>query len=270
MAAKTTVLCNTETAVSHLIQSNSWREQAARCAVHSATDDDNDLSLARMHQTNVATEDGCLKAFPARSADACRIALLAAALICSAAVNAGPNAHTHGRLALDAAIDPKSITLQIDAPLDNFLPFERAPANAVERRSAAQVIAQLRAAEQLFEVDPASGCALSTVSLQSEALALHDGEGLASTALSPSLHGAPNPSSASHSNALPDETPSEHADIDMTVVFSCRHAQAARFINIKMFQSFKRLRVIDAQVASDQGEFKRTLTPASPRLRWGR
>ncbi len=56
----------------------------------------------------------------------------------------------------------------------------------------------------------------------------------------------------------------------MSIVFSCAKASLARQLDVKMFDAFPRLRRIDAQVASEQGQFKRSLKKSSPLLRWGR
>ncbi|MFT3778392.1 MAG: DUF2796 domain-containing protein [Ottowia sp.] len=154
------------------------------------------------------------------------------------------HAHTHGRLALDAAVDAQSITLAVESPLDNFLGFERAPRTDAERKRVSDLVARLNAADQLFQPDPAAGCKLSKVDLQSAALGL----GRAGEA-----HGH-------------DHDHGEHADIDMSVVFTCADAAQARFIDVRLFDAYKRLRTIDAQVASPQGQFKRTLRPGAARL----
>jgi len=56
----------------------------------------------------------------------------------------------------------------------------------------------------------------------------------------------------------------------VAIVFSCTNAARARQIEVRMFDAFPRLRNIDAQVASDQGQFKRSLNKGAPILRWGR
>ena len=41
-------------------------------------------------------------------------------------------------------------------------------------------------------------------------------------------------------------------------------------MDVKLFDAFKGVHTINAQVASGQGQFKRTLTKTSPRLGWGK
>lgn len=162
--------------------------------------------------------------------------------------------HVHGRMALDVAVDAQSITLAIDAPLDGFLGLERAPRSDSERKRAADMVARLKAADQLFQPDPAAGCKLSKVDLDSAVLGLGDAGKKAGREQE---HG--HAGKAAHAG-------SEHADIDVDIVFNCANAAAARFIDVRLFDAFSRIRTIDAQVAAPQGQFKRTLRPGAPRL----
>ena len=166
------------------------------------------------------------------------LTLVLAATALSAAAH--PQAHTHGLMTLDVAVDARSITLAIAAPLDSFLGFERAPRSAAERQRVADMVARLKAADQLFEPDAAAACQLSRVDLESAALGL----------------------GAAHGHGEKDE----HGDIAVDIVFTCARAAQARFIDIRLFDAYPRLRSIDAQVAAPQGQFKRSLRPGAARL----
>ncbi len=165
------------------------------------------------------------------------------------------HAHTHGRLALDVAVDAQTITLAIESPLDGFLGFERAPRTDAERKRVAELAARLNAADQLFQPDPAAECKLSKVELASAALGL----------------GTTKEDAHDHSHADKDghdhDHGGEHADIDIDVVFTCARPSEAKFIDVKLFAAYPRIQTIDAQVASPQGQFKRSLRPAAARLR---
>lgn len=167
------------------------------------------------------------------------------------------HAHTHGRLSLNAAVDAQSITLQMEVPLDNFLGFERAPRTDAERKLVADMVARLNAADKLFMPDPKAACTLSKVDLDSAPLGLGE---KAKPAQVPTL-AAP---------AKAGQAPDQHADIDVAISFACTKASEARYIDVKLFDAFKGVRTIDAQVASGQGQFKRTLSRAASRLTWGK
>jgi hypothetical protein len=138
----------------------------------------------------------------------------------------------------------------MESPLDNIIGFERAPKTDAEKKLVEEAVAQLRAADKLFIVDPAANCKLGPVDLRSGALGL----------------GNPDPAE-----------PVGHADLDATFSFNCTNAAAAKFIDLNLFGAFKGLRQIDSQIATAQGQFKRQLKrpagaqAAQPvRLSWGK
>ncbi|KQM79584.1 hypothetical protein ASE76_15710 [Xylophilus sp. Leaf220] len=160
------------------------------------------------------------------------------------------HAHEHGRARLDLAVEGDTLTLALESPLDSLVGFERAPRTEAERQRVAQMVARLRAADALFAVDPAAGCTLAEVQLESAALGL----------------GAATAAAQQDRNA----GAAAHADLDATLRFQCRQADRARFVDIGLFAAFPGLRAVEVQAATPQGQFRRTLTPRAPRLGWGR
>jgi hypothetical protein len=160
------------------------------------------------------------------------------------------HAHVHGQMKLDVAIDGPTVVIDMESPLDNIVGFERAPKTDAEKATVEAAVAQLRAADKLFAIDPAANCKLGPVDLRSGALGL----------------GNPDPGE-----------PVGHADLDATFSFNCTNAAAAKFIDLNLFSVFKGLRQIDSQIASAQGQFKRQIKrpagaqAAQPaRLGWGK
>ena len=153
------------------------------------------------------------------------------------------HAHVHGQVKLDVVIDGPTVVIEMDSPLDNFVGFERAPRTDAEKQTADSAIAQLRAADQLFKIDPTANCKLGPVTLRSAALGLGKADG---------------------------DVAEGHADLDGTFAFNCTNAGAAKFIDIGLFGAFKGPRQIDAQIASPQGQFKRTLKRPAERLAWSK
>ncbi|MDQ0069241.1 hypothetical protein J2W34_001015 [Variovorax boronicumulans] len=176
-------------------------------------------------------------------------ALFAAAPFVSAQAQQ-QHAHVHGQMKLDVAIDGPTVVIDMESPLDNIVGFERAPKTDAEKATVEAAVAQLRAADKLFTIDPAANCKLGPVDLRSGALGL--------------------------GNPDPNEPPG-HADLDASFSFNCTNAGAAKFIDLNLFSAFKGLRQIDSQIASSQGQFKRQLKrpagaqAAQPaRLSWGK
>jgi hypothetical protein len=155
-------------------------------------------------------------------------------------------AHVHGQVKLDVAIDGPAIVIAMASPLDNFVGFEHVPKTDAEKKAAEALVAQLRAADQMFKIDPAANCKLGPIALQSTALGLGKAEAGSGAAAE------------------------GHADLDGTFAFNCTNAAAAKFIDVSLFTAFKGIRQVDAQIVSREGQFKRTLKRPNARLAWSK
>lgn len=163
------------------------------------------------------------------------VALLAA--LTGAGVAAQGHAHQHGALKLDVAVDAGTLSIQMESPLDNLIGFERAPRNDAERRTTEASLSQLRAAQKLFLIDPAAGCKLSSVTLESAALGL-------------------GPAKAKADDG--------HADIDASFEFKC--SATAAWVDVALFATYPRMQSIEVQVVTPRGQSKRTLVRPATRL----
>lgn len=168
-------------------------------------------------------------------------ALLAAGLAWAAPVQAQGHAHSHGRLALDVAVDAKLVTVVLAAPLHDLLGFERAPRSVAERGRVTALVEQLKAADKLFVLEPAAGCQLGEVQIASAVLGLG--------AVPAPAKGEPAP---------------EHGDLDLSAQFHC--ARPARFVDITLFNAFSRVRTVDVQLATAKGQSRTSLRKAASRL----
>jgi len=157
----------------------------------------------------------------------------------SHAASTTQHAHVHGVARLDIAVEGPTVSLQLEAPLDNFLGFERAPRTAAEKQQADAAVAKLQAAAQLFRIDPAAGCTLKSVTLSSSALKL----------------GPPDPA----------EEQAGHADLDGSFEFSCKDTAKATYIDVGLFD-FKPTQRIEVQVATPAGQFRRDLSRPQQRV----
>ncbi|WP_083745482.1 DUF2796 domain-containing protein [Variovorax sp. KK3] len=157
------------------------------------------------------------------------------------AASAQARAHVHGQIKLDIAIEGPTVVIEMESPLDNFVGFEHAPKTDAEKKAAADAVAQLRAADQLFKIDPAANCKLGPVTLRSAALGLGKAEAGAEG----------------------------HADLDGSFAFNCTKATDAKFIELGLFNAFKGLRQVDAQIVTPDGQSKRSLKRPNARLSWG-
>lgn len=163
-------------------------------------------------------------------------AAFAAAPFGSAAQKArgSSHAHEHGTARLGVAVEGRTVTLVLEAPLDGLLGFERAPRTDVERRAVQALRARLAAPADLFRFDPAAGCTLAKSEASSP---LFDGGGSAD---------------------------GSHADLDATFTYECSAPRELKGLDVGLFAAYPRLGRIAVDVAGEQGQSKRDLRrPAS-------
>ncbi len=154
---------------------------------------------------------------------------------------AWPQAHQHGVVRLQVAVDGAQMAIALDAPLDNLLGFERAPRNDAERRAAADLLARLRQGGLWFQADAAAGCSLAQATLDAPAL----GPGPAAPA-------------------------GEHADLAARYDFRCAQPAQLKTLTVALFGAFARIRRIEVQLAGPQGQAKAVLTPQAQVLKLAR
>jgi len=166
---------------------------------------------------------------------ACLTRCLAFALACASGTAwAAGKAHEHGAVKLDVAIEGNQLMIEMEAPLDNLLGFERAPRTDVERKAAADVLARLRSPDKgspLFVADAAAQCALSKAEVRAPVL---------------------EPGATSLAK-------DDHADLDASYEFTCAQPQELRGLDVGLFDAYKRIQRIDVQVAGPKGQSKVTL-----------
>lgn len=169
--------------------------------------------------------------------------------------HATAQAHVHGNVELAVAIEGPAIVIEMRAPLDSIVGFERAPRNDVEKNTVDQAVSRLRAADHLFKLDPAGNCKLGPVAFDAPVL------GLGASAAAPA---APAASATTKSG----EKEEEHAELVGSFAFNCTSAEQVKFIELDLFQAFSRMRQIDAEIVSAEGQHKRSLKRPATRLTW--
>lgn len=174
---------------------------------------------------------------------ATRAGLLALSMMALGTAQAhGPAAHVHGEVELGIAVEGPAIVIEMRTPLDNLIGFERAPRNDVEKNTVDQALSRLRAADHLFRIDPAGSCKLGPVTLDAPVL----GTG------QPAAGGAKE----------------EHAEMLASFAFNCTAADRVKFIELDLFKAFPRMRQVDAEIVTGEGQHKRSLKRPASRLSW--
>jgi Protein of unknown function (DUF2796) len=78
-------------------------------------------------------------------------------------------AHEHGKVALNVAVEGNKLTIELDAPAINVVGFEHAPSSDAERAAVANAQKQFQSGQRLFGVPPEAQCHLERVDVHSEA-----------------------------------------------------------------------------------------------------
>lgn len=173
------------------------------------------------------------------------LALLAAAT----AGQAHDHAHQHGVARLDVAVDGPTLSLQLEAPLDSLLGFERRPRTEAERQAVAAMLARLRDGAALWTPEAGAQCRFEGAQL--ETLLLNE--------------------------AAPGAQEDDHLDLDAAYTFRCAQPQQLRQLGLGLFQAFPRLQRLEVQVAGPGGQSRQVIkrpkspsSPSQPQLKLGR
>ena len=155
-------------------------------------------------------------------------ALVVLAIAGSPLVRAG--VHEHGVIKLDVAMDGSLLTLQLEAPLDSLLGFEHRPRTEAQRQAADAVLKRFNDGASLFQPSAAASCTFRKSTIDANAL-------------------QPNP----------EAKPGEHADLGAIFEFQCAQPDKLRDIDVALFDAFKRIQRINAQVIGPKGQAQRIL-----------
>lgn len=162
-----------------------------------------------------------------------------------ASVSAAP-AHVHGVSSLEVAIDGQTLSIGMEAPLDDLLGFEHSPRTPAEQEKVRKMAETLRAADKLFLPTRAAGCTLGEVKLSSSAIA-------------PSLLGEKGAEAAASDG---------HADLDAEFSFTCRKPEALESLRVALFGHFPGMKSVKLSLVGPRGQKGAKLDPASPEIRW--
>jgi len=152
------------------------------------------------------------------------------------------HAHQHGVVQIDAALDGPTLSVALNAPLDNLLGFERPPRSAAEQRAAKELIQRLKDDPALIRPDPAAGCERSELQLESAALGL--------------------------GNAPPDAD--GHAELDATWSFRCKAPERLAYIELGLIAAYPRIGRAEVQIAAAKGQSRQVLKRPAQRIAWPR
>jgi Protein of unknown function (DUF2796) len=169
-------------------------------------------------------------------------ALLLLALSCISPASAKDGAHVHGLVNIDVTIDAKKLIVQLEAPLDSMLSFEHRPRTAAQKQAAQALIKQLNDVSTLIRPQSEAQCKSIGVMVKADA-----------------LQPKPNGDTKEKNTKGKDPKDEEHSDLEASYEFSCEQPDKLTSIEFGLFDAFKRVQKIQAQVAGPKGQSKQLL-----------
>ena len=187
------------------------------------------------------------------------LAVCAVLLAASPALAHGP--HEHGAARLNVAVEGSTITIDLESPLANALPFEHAPSTPAQREAVQNMAATLHRADKIFILPAAAQCRLKEVTLESEALPAD----LLATKNAQQPAKAEHPGHDGHADQA---TGAEHADLDASFVFECAKPDALNGMDVSLFSTWPALHELRVQIISPTGQHAAELTGKAHTLKW--
>lgn len=163
---------------------------------------------------------------------------MAASLFALALAPAAAGPHEHGVVYLDLAVDGPMLSVQMRAPLEGLLGFERAPRTATERQAAAELLAHLAQPGSVLQPASAAGCEPLPSELQAGVLQGH----------SEAARGG-------------------HAELQAHYQWRCARPEQLSAATAQLFERYRGVRRIEVQVAGATGQSRATLRPSARIIR---
>ena len=154
-----------------------------------------------------------------------RRAAIAAALSLASLAAQAQAPHAHGVAKLDVALEGRNLTLELAAPLEDVVGFERRPANDKERAAVDTAIAYLKSG-RAFVPDAAANCRMVEGAAQAE------------------------------------ERGPGHVELVARLAYDCKEPGHLKEIDAALLGQYKRLKRLDVRVAGPRGQAAARVTPA--------
>lgn len=199
---------------------------------------------------------------------------LAAALACIAAgataAQTQHGAHEHGSAAIELAVEGSSVAVHFASPLYNLVGFEHAPRDEGDREAVAAARALLDDPANLVLLDAQASCTATAQDVHWDADAAEENDHGETGAHDDDEHeaheehegAAHDDGHADHEDAAHDDD--EHADVAVTMRFSCDHPDRLGALTVTAFESFERLSEVELRGIGPGGAVAATPSRSSP------
>lgn len=156
-------------------------------------------------------------------------------------------AHVHGVATLDLAVEEGKLEVHLLSPLESLVGFEHAPRTEAEQEALRNMQKTLARPESLLVPTAAAHCSL------------------ASSAVDVKMRQDPASKEAPSRAGNPVE---EHGELSARYVFRCQQAQAVKSVEVRLFETFPRLKRVDVRFAGPRGQKAGRLTPGQRTFVW--
>ncbi|QXH61459.1 DUF2796 domain-containing protein [Pseudomonas azerbaijanorientalis] len=160
-------------------------------------------------------------------------------------------AHEHGVGRLDAALDGKTLALELQSPAMNLVGFEHAATSDADKAKVAAARALLEQPLALFNLPKAAGCVVENQELES-----------------PLFADTPD-ADDDHDKDAKDEHHHDHSEIHAHYQFTCATPDALKTLDLaNIFNSFPATRTIQVQLIGPSGQQGVDLTAKAAALKF--
>ncbi len=154
--------------------------------------------------------------------------------------------HVHGEAVLNVAVEADALYLELIAPAESLLGFERQPTRPADQAALATLRQRLTDGASLFALVPA--CEPVSVEIEDPFAAAES-----------ATHG-------DQDGAARAADEQAHADFVVRIAFAC--AEPPEALELRVFEPFQRLARVRAQFVTARGQGTALLTRQAPQLRW--
>lgn len=191
--------------------------------------------------------------------------------------HSGEEAHVHGVVALDVALDGHDLVVALHAPLADIVGFEHTPSSEVQHAQVAVARAKLEDTAEWLKPSAAAQCRIERIDLAAPVLGWSaepaDGHS-AGHGQAPHAH---THDAATSGHAKADKKAQDHdhdhdhahdadhghADLEANITFHCENAKALQQIDVQLFKGFHTINTINVQTALESQQTKQVLTAQS-------
>ncbi|MBL8325572.1 MAG: DUF2796 domain-containing protein [Rubrivivax sp.] len=170
------------------------------------------------------------------------------AALASSPVRAG-KAHEHGVARADIGVEAGLVTVSLELPLEVLAGFERAPRTDAERTTVAAALGKLQEGARIVRIDAAGGCGMAKVNLVAPLWGVGGASSPTATASAPAAKAG-----------------AEHGDLQASYEFRCSNTDRAAQLDLGLFDAFARLKRIEVQAVTRQGQMKLVLRRPNARV----